>query len=214
MAAGRAAIDRAVPLPSGADIIMTQREAGNDAWDLPKAATMDAFVERHPQWAAYMPSSKFQAESGLNWLGLNGSSARWGSGSRLSRRWLHPRHRGQRELATLRRELDVILVEGATDVPTLDQVVGGTVDQLLVTSQQPQPISELEGQFQVMAGQHDETTRRARMAPKPRHHAHPAGQIREGRDLVEQQHLRALRQCPRQRSTRDSWYEAAAGPPR
>jgi ABC-2 type transport system permease protein len=42
---------------------MTQREAVNDAWDLPKAATMDAFVERHPQWAAYMPSSKFQAES-------------------------------------------------------------------------------------------------------------------------------------------------------
>jgi ABC-2 type transport system permease protein len=63
MAAGRAAIDRAVPLPSGADIIMTQREAVNDAWDLPKAATMDAFVEHHPQSAAYMPSSKFQAES-------------------------------------------------------------------------------------------------------------------------------------------------------
>jgi ABC-2 type transport system permease protein len=52
-AAGRMAIDRAVPVPSGADIIMTQREAVNDAWDLPKAATMDAFVEIHPQWAAY-----------------------------------------------------------------------------------------------------------------------------------------------------------------
>jgi ABC-2 type transport system permease protein len=52
-AAGRAAIDRAVPVPSGADIIMTQREAVNDAWDLPKASTMTAFVERHPQWAAY-----------------------------------------------------------------------------------------------------------------------------------------------------------------
>lgn len=52
-AAGRMAIDRSVPLPSGADIIMTQREAVNDAWDLPKAATMTAFVERHPQWAAY-----------------------------------------------------------------------------------------------------------------------------------------------------------------
>jgi ABC-2 type transport system permease protein len=47
------AIDRAVPLPSGADIIMTQREAVNDAWDLPKATTMAAFVERHPQWAAH-----------------------------------------------------------------------------------------------------------------------------------------------------------------
>jgi ABC-2 type transport system permease protein len=52
-AAGRMAIDRAVPLPSGADIIMTQREAVNDAWDLPKATTMTAFVERHPQWAAH-----------------------------------------------------------------------------------------------------------------------------------------------------------------
>jgi ABC-2 type transport system permease protein len=52
-AAGRMAIDRAVPVPSGADIIMTQREAVNDAWDLPKATTMTAFVERHPQWAAH-----------------------------------------------------------------------------------------------------------------------------------------------------------------
>jgi ABC-2 type transport system permease protein len=52
-AAGRMAIDRAVPVPSGSDIIMTQREAVNDAWDLPKATTMAAFVERHPQWAAY-----------------------------------------------------------------------------------------------------------------------------------------------------------------
>ncbi len=52
-AAGRTAIDRAVPLPSGADIVMTQREAVNDAWDLPKEATMAAFVERHPQWAPY-----------------------------------------------------------------------------------------------------------------------------------------------------------------
>jgi len=51
-AAGRIAIDRAVPLPSGADIMLTQREAVNDAWDLPKAATMAAFVQRHPQWAA------------------------------------------------------------------------------------------------------------------------------------------------------------------
>ena len=50
--AGRIAIDRAVPVPSGADILLTQREAVNDAWDLPKATTMDAFVARHPQWAA------------------------------------------------------------------------------------------------------------------------------------------------------------------
>ena len=52
-AAGRLAIDRAVPLPAGADILLTQREAVNDAWDLPKADTMNAFVERHPEWAPY-----------------------------------------------------------------------------------------------------------------------------------------------------------------
>lgn len=52
-AAGRIAIDRAVPVPSGADIVMTQREAVNEAWDLPKSTTMGAFVERHPQWAAH-----------------------------------------------------------------------------------------------------------------------------------------------------------------
>ncbi len=52
-AAGRMAIDRVVPLPTGADIVMTQREAVNDAWDLPKATTMAAFVESHPQWAGF-----------------------------------------------------------------------------------------------------------------------------------------------------------------
>jgi ABC-2 type transport system permease protein len=51
--ASRMAIDRVVPLPSGADIMLTQREAVNDAWDLPKETTMAAFVERHPEWAAY-----------------------------------------------------------------------------------------------------------------------------------------------------------------
>ena len=43
--------ERMHPIPAGADIILTQREAVNQAWDLPKAATMDAFVERHPEWA-------------------------------------------------------------------------------------------------------------------------------------------------------------------
>ena len=52
-AAGRMVIDRAVPVPSGADIILTQRESVNDAWDLPKSVTMAAFAARHPQWAAH-----------------------------------------------------------------------------------------------------------------------------------------------------------------
>jgi ABC-2 type transport system permease protein len=56
--AGRWAIDAAVPLPAGADIVLTQREAVNDAWDLPKAVTMDAFAASHPQWAAYTAVSR------------------------------------------------------------------------------------------------------------------------------------------------------------
>lgn len=46
-------IDRFVHLPSGGDIVLTQREAVNDAWDLPKPVTMDAFLARHPEWQAY-----------------------------------------------------------------------------------------------------------------------------------------------------------------
>lgn len=48
--AGRITIDQIVPLPSGSEILMTQREAVNDAWDLPKQDTFDAFVATHPQW--------------------------------------------------------------------------------------------------------------------------------------------------------------------
>ncbi|MGB3455610.1 MAG: DUF3526 domain-containing protein [Litorimonas sp.] len=44
------AIKRLVPLPDTGEIMLTQREAVNDAWDLPKAATMEPFAERHPEW--------------------------------------------------------------------------------------------------------------------------------------------------------------------
>ena len=44
-------IDASVPVPDGGDIVLTQREAVNDAWDLPVSATMDPFLERHPDWA-------------------------------------------------------------------------------------------------------------------------------------------------------------------
>ena len=47
------AVEAAVPLPDGGEIMLVQREAVNDAWDLPKSATMKPFVERHPQWADY-----------------------------------------------------------------------------------------------------------------------------------------------------------------
>ncbi|MEO0345138.1 MAG: DUF3526 domain-containing protein [Pseudomonadota bacterium] len=52
-AGGRVIIDRMVSVPTGADILMTQREAVNDAWDLSVADTMAPFVARHPEWTGY-----------------------------------------------------------------------------------------------------------------------------------------------------------------
>lgn len=43
-------IDETVHSPNGGDIVLTQREAVNDAWDLPVSATWDAFLSTHPQW--------------------------------------------------------------------------------------------------------------------------------------------------------------------
>lgn len=51
---GDLAIKKAVHSPKGGDILLTQREAVNDAWDLPKQTTMDAFVETHPKWKDYV----------------------------------------------------------------------------------------------------------------------------------------------------------------
>ena len=51
-------VKAAVALPDGGEIMLTQREAVNDAWDLPKSATMEPFVERHPQWADYTAVSQ------------------------------------------------------------------------------------------------------------------------------------------------------------
>lgn len=52
-AAIKAAVDAAIAVPQGGDIMFTQREAVNDAWDLPKEATMTPFVERHPDMEPY-----------------------------------------------------------------------------------------------------------------------------------------------------------------
>jgi len=49
---------RLVTVPEGGDIIMTQREAVNDAWDLPKDTTMMPFLERHPDYADYSQIEK------------------------------------------------------------------------------------------------------------------------------------------------------------
>ncbi|MDJ0655383.1 MAG: DUF3526 domain-containing protein [Xanthomonadales bacterium] len=58
----RIVVDRLVQIPSGADILMTQREAVNDAWDLPVGDTMTPFVERHPEWTGYA-----QTGEGFDW---------------------------------------------------------------------------------------------------------------------------------------------------
>ncbi|MDC8831959.1 DUF3526 domain-containing protein [Alteromonas gilva] len=50
-AVGNVMIEKTVHGPQGGEILMTQREAVNDAWDLPVHTTMDAFVATHPQWA-------------------------------------------------------------------------------------------------------------------------------------------------------------------
>ena len=52
-ATAKAAIEAAHPVPDGADILMLHREAVNDAWDKPKAATMEPFLARHPEWRAF-----------------------------------------------------------------------------------------------------------------------------------------------------------------
>ncbi|MEM7017400.1 MAG: DUF3526 domain-containing protein [Pseudomonadota bacterium] len=46
-------INQAIASPKGGDIIMLQRETVNDAWDLPKEATMTAFLAQHPAWQDY-----------------------------------------------------------------------------------------------------------------------------------------------------------------
>lgn len=52
-AVGDAILEKAIPVPDGGDIILAQREAVNDAWDIPKEATMNPFIARHPEWADY-----------------------------------------------------------------------------------------------------------------------------------------------------------------
>ncbi|GEA09685.1 DUF3526 domain-containing protein [Alteromonas sp. KUL49] len=49
--AGDNIIKSAVQSPSGGEIVLTQREAVNGAWDLPFSATWDGFLATHPQWA-------------------------------------------------------------------------------------------------------------------------------------------------------------------
>lgn len=49
----KVAIDKSIAVPDSGDLLLTQREAVNDAWDLPVEDTMQPFLQRHPQWANY-----------------------------------------------------------------------------------------------------------------------------------------------------------------
>jgi len=53
--AGKVAIDRLEPGIDGAQIALLQRETVNDAWDLPKQATLLPFFASHPEWADTAP---------------------------------------------------------------------------------------------------------------------------------------------------------------
>ncbi|WP_158768607.1 DUF3526 domain-containing protein [Paraglaciecola sp. L1A13] len=43
-------INKLVHSPKGGDIVLIQREAVNDAWDIPEEVTMNAFTATHPEW--------------------------------------------------------------------------------------------------------------------------------------------------------------------
>jgi len=47
---GKFVVEQSISVPNGGEILLTQREAVNDAWDLPKEMTMTPFLNRHPEW--------------------------------------------------------------------------------------------------------------------------------------------------------------------
>jgi len=59
-------IERTIPIPDGGEIVLTQREAVNDAWDLPREATYQPFLEHHPEWS-----------NDTNWDSKNGFEWKW-----------------------------------------------------------------------------------------------------------------------------------------
>lgn len=62
-AISKASIEAANPVPDGGEILLLQRETVNDAWDLPKVATMEPFVERHPEYGDHAEIG----EMGFEW---------------------------------------------------------------------------------------------------------------------------------------------------
>ena len=61
-AVAKAAIEAGNPVPDGGEILLLQRETVNDAWDRPKAATMEPFIAEHPEW-----SNHSTIEEGFEW---------------------------------------------------------------------------------------------------------------------------------------------------
>ncbi len=59
-------INAVVETPEGGDIVLTQREAVNSAWDKPVEATWRAFIATHPQWADYTTFNPGR-DSSFNW---------------------------------------------------------------------------------------------------------------------------------------------------
>ncbi|WP_440905385.1 DUF3526 domain-containing protein [Catenovulum sp. SX2] len=55
---GDAVIEQQITSPNGGDILMVQREAVNDAWDLPPQTTFDAFTQTHPEWKNHTNMNK------------------------------------------------------------------------------------------------------------------------------------------------------------
>jgi len=51
-------VNNSVVLPDGGQIVLTQREAVNDAWDIPKEDTMIPFLAKHPEWTNYAQIEK------------------------------------------------------------------------------------------------------------------------------------------------------------
>ena len=50
---GKARVDEQISVPHGGDILLTQRETVNAAWDLPKSSTMKPFLATHPEWVVH-----------------------------------------------------------------------------------------------------------------------------------------------------------------
>lgn len=50
-------IELLVETPRGGDILLIQREAVNDAWDLPFESTFDVFTQQYPEWQDHLEMS-------------------------------------------------------------------------------------------------------------------------------------------------------------